>query len=561
MCGITGLFGNQAEQNTLDSMLEVAQRRGPEETTSVEVKGGLLGHTLLAFVNEGNNPQPLQEEGATMIYNGEVYNWKSLNHQYNLKAKNDTETLLRGFKQYGEEFLKQVDGQFAFIAQIEEEGNIQTYVARDKYGISPLVFGNNKEGELVIASTPEAVKRARVQTVKTVPAGTSGCVKGNDLDLSYWFELPKVSLENQRQKNPEDIVRKATQQVVTRIPEQTEILYTAMGGIDSQFVTTTVARNTSGNFGGAITVVPWDPNDPNNMTLGDYHEAKASVEILEDEGIKINHYVVQLDPGYIDSTLDRVLKVLGPDYFNACCGLAEDLVATTAKKYGGKAIMTAGGPDEAGRSYKPWTQMHRNDLESGFHAVCDQFASAEGVRAGLVFGEHGLENRVPLSHLIEDSQYWTADQKQQIEDWGDGNPFSIQMKDKIAWRQGLEGLLPEKSLNKPKETIHGASGSKPAVYHVAKNDAQFQTEREEFIEDMKQYGWDLLVHSDLNDLDSNNKITEGQLYVAWRWSKLEPEDFTRGLSGRYVRDTHSTSLTDKIAQPVCYDWLPAESAR
>jgi hypothetical protein len=267
--------------------------------------------------------------------------------------------------------------------------------------------------------------------------------------------------------------------------------------------------------------------------------------MLQQEGITINHYVVQLTPQYVDSALDRLLKVLGPDYFNICCGLAEDLVATTAKKYGGKAIMTAGGPDEAGRSYKNWTLQYKDNLDAGFYAVCDQFASSEGVRAGLVFGELGLENRVPLAFLIEESMSVPAEQKQIVKSWGDGsNPTTILMEDKIFWRQALDGILPKRSLRKPKETIHSASGAKLALQYVADNDQQYQIERQAFRTEAEKLGW-FITFDD---------------YCLWRWSKLEPEKFAAGANAYYGVSngrelSYSFELEDKIARPICYDWL------
>jgi asparagine synthetase B (glutamine-hydrolysing) len=557
MCGITGIFGLNPDQSKLESMLKVALRRGPESASIKEVEGGLLGHTLLAFVREGNNLQPLVDGNSVMIYNGEVYNWESLNAKYDLGAANDTETLLKGLKSKGIDFLKEIDGQFAFIAQIEGK----TVVARDKWGISPVVYGKNTDGELVIGSTPETVEQAGVKHVKTVPAGTFGIVEDGDLKLEYWFQLAKVAVEDQKAADPKDILKKATESVITRIPEKQDILYTAMGGIDSQFVTATVARHTNGRFGGAVTVVPWNPEQPDNMQLGDYHEAKATVDMLKKEGIEINHHVVQLTPEYINGALDRLLKVLGPDFFNVCCGLAEDLVATTVRNYDGKAVMTAGGPDEAGRSYKPWTLMHKNNLEEGFYAICDQFASSEGVRAGLVLGEHGLENRVPLAFLIEDAMYISAEQKQEVQSWGNGaDPYTIKMKDKIFWRQALQGVLPEKSLSKPKETIHSASGAKPALHYLALNDNTYQAERAQFIEDAKQYGWEKLIKG-VNNVDPKDVIAEGELYCLWRWSRIEQQHFKEGCQKRYEPSgqgmNYSPELKDKAERPICYDWMLA----
>ncbi|MBL4839163.1 MAG: hypothetical protein JKY34_16485 [Kordiimonadaceae bacterium] len=561
MCGIVGIFGKNASEAELNKMQIVTARRGPEKQTGRQIKGGWLGHNLLSFVAIGNNSQPLLLPGITLVWNGEIYNWRELEAEFGFSAKNDTELLAFGLRDVGVEFLRKIQGQFAFIAQIEADGNVKTVVGRDRWGISPLAFGVNGSGDIAIASTEAAVAQANVSAIKTIPAGSYGEVQDGGITLEYWQQLQQVPVPQQGSICPKGVIAKVKQRVESRIPEQRDILFTAMGGIDSQTVTVFTARATNGEFGGAITVVPWDPQQPDTLTLGDYHEAKASLTMLAAEGIEVKHHVAQLNPDYIRGNsdvcpLDRVLSVLGPDYFHVCCGLAEDLVATTAGKLRGKAIMTAGGPDEAGWSYKPWTHMHRGNLEEGFFAIGDQFSSAEGVRAGLVFGEHGIENRVPLAHLIEDAMGVKADQKQDILDWGDANdPLSIKMRDKIFWREAVAEILPIGSLNQPKKTIHGATGVKLALYHVACADKAFLKEREGFIRELIPLGWQSNVFCTLNHLDPNNIITEGQVYCLWRWRTLAHDLFLQGSPKRYLHSLYSPHLQDKINRPLCYDWM------
>jgi asparagine synthetase B (glutamine-hydrolysing) len=562
MCGITGIFGREVKESELKEMLNVASRRGPERADTKKVEGGVVGHTLLAFVNEGNNPQPhVDEDGkSTIVYNGEVYNWQELNSKYNLKADTDTATLLKGLKSRGIDFLKETDSQFAFVAQVQNEaGKLETIMARDKWGISPLVFGKDQYGRTVVGSTPEAIVAGGVNPtqIKTLPAGSYGKInEDGSVKVEYWFQLPNIKVEDQKDANIKVLRAKAIASVESRIPEKTDILYTAMGGMDSQFITATIARKTKGAFGGAVTVVPWNQNDPTNKTLGDYKAARTTIEMLEKEGIKINHQVIQMTPEYIDSAIDRVMNVLGPDYFNVCCGLAEDLVATTVKELGGKAIATAGGPDEAGRSYKPMTLKHRNRLEEAWHGICDQFASSEGVRAGLVLGEHGLENRVPLAFLIEESQYIKPEQKLQVDSWGDEkDPFTIKQREKIFFRDIVRPYLPEFSVNTPKDTVHGATGTKPTIKYLAENDKEFQADKPRFFAEMERIGWDEYVIP----YGDKSPFGNGPAYCLWRWAKTHKTEFEAGAKIRYYGKSghvdYSSELADKIERPVCHDHM------
>lgn len=560
MCGITGIFGKNPQKQDLEKMLEVSGRRGPEGSELRHVQDGFMGHSLLAFVNEGNNPQPYVEGKNVIVYNGEVYNWRELNEKYNLGAETDTQVVLRGVGKKGIDFLKDIDGQFAFIAQYDETGKTRTYVGRDEWGISPLVYGNDASNRVIIASTPEAAMAGGVDPckVKTLPAGAYGIINNGDVNVNYWTQLPYVNPRHLKNADISSLRTKAVQSVEKRIPEKAEILFTAMGGMDSQFITATIARKTKGNFGGAITVVPWDQKNPTNTSLGDYRAAKETIDMLEKEGIKVNHQVVQMTPEYVESAIDRVMNILGPDYFNVCCGLAEDLVATTAKRLGGKAIMTAGGPDEAGRSYKPMNLRHRDRLEQGWYGICDQFSSSEGVRAGLVFGDHGLENRVPLAFLIKESQYIRPDQKLQVDDWGNGSdPMTIQQREKIFFRDMVRPYLPEFSVNVPKDTVHGATGTKPTIKYLADNDQEFQLDKTRFLAEMEITGWDkyTIPHSD------NSPFGNGPAYCLWRWQKSHKQEFQAGAEARYsgVRGNYdySHNLEDKKNRPICHDHMLA----
>ncbi|MBI4140512.1 asparagine synthetase B [Candidatus Woesearchaeota archaeon] len=556
MCGITAIIGEKNKPD-LERMLAVVARRGPEGRTTGETKHAQFGHALLGFVQEGENPQPFIDGNATFVWNGEIYNWKELNQKYQLGASTDTQTLLRGVRKKGKDFLLEIDGQYAFVADIN--GNI--VVGRDLYGICPLAFGH-KNNAVYIASTTAALSKVGIFEPKTVPGGTFGTVEGGDINLVPWKDISELVYTEKRELHAEEVLETAEKSVCDRITENQDVLFTTMGGIDSQFVSATVARATKGAYGGAITIVPWKQNDIFNMDSGDYFAAKATVEMLAQEGITLKHQVVQLDPSYVREAIDRVVGVLGPDYFNVCCGLAEDLVASTAKRLGGKAVMTAGGPDEAGWSYKPWALKYKNRLEEGFAVVSDQFTSSEGVRAGLVFGEHGLENRVPLAFLIEKFMSAPQHQKAIVSDWGDlKDPFSIKMKDKILWREAIKSKLPEYSLNQQKAMIHASTGAKEVLYEVARRDEIYLQERTNFINSAKNNGWDYsIIFAPLSKLDQNNMITEGQLYCLYSWSRVAPEEFKAGSFARYGHKNggiprYSYSVCDKVKRPLCFDWM------
>ena len=52
----------------------------------------------------------------TIVYNGEVYNYKNISKKINRKWKtSDTEVILEGFVEFGIDFIKELNGMFVII--------------------------------------------------------------------------------------------------------------------------------------------------------------------------------------------------------------------------------------------------------------------------------------------------------------------------------------------------------------------------------------------------------------------------------------------------------------
>jgi asparagine synthase (glutamine-hydrolysing) len=91
--------------------------------------------------------QPMTQEDRTWICNGEIYNWRQLAHQHDLRTDTGSDCEILGglyekFCHSGislDAFFNALDGVFAMI--IVDEGRQQIIVARDPYGVRPLYRG------------------------------------------------------------------------------------------------------------------------------------------------------------------------------------------------------------------------------------------------------------------------------------------------------------------------------------------------------------------------------------------------------------------------------------
>lgn len=115
--------------------------RGPDSQNAWEHNNISFFHLRLAIIDLAGGQQPMHLDNRYhIIYNGEIYNYKELNHKFNLEltTNSDTETILRLYQMLGRDFLKELDGMFALAIYDSEQKEI--FLARDRAGEKPLYY-------------------------------------------------------------------------------------------------------------------------------------------------------------------------------------------------------------------------------------------------------------------------------------------------------------------------------------------------------------------------------------------------------------------------------------
>jgi len=140
MCAIHGILSNQPEQ--IDKMIQAAHHRGPDGNGKWNDEDLTLGHNLLSIVDEEvNSKQPWHLNNLVLVFNGEIYNHlelrKTLSHKF--QTNTDTETLIAGINEKGIDFIKKLDGMFAFACYDKTKKHLT--IARDSNGTKPVYFG------------------------------------------------------------------------------------------------------------------------------------------------------------------------------------------------------------------------------------------------------------------------------------------------------------------------------------------------------------------------------------------------------------------------------------
>jgi len=164
MCGI--LFIAQHDASRVDAASAAAaldrQRwRGPDAQRLLTLADGRvhLGHNRLAIIDpDARADQPMVSACGryTVVFNGEIYNHRALRERHALQVRtgSDTEVLLEGFARFGEAFVAQLEGMFAFVLHDRVQGS--WIAARDAMGIKPL-YVHRSSGLVVLASEPATV--------------------------------------------------------------------------------------------------------------------------------------------------------------------------------------------------------------------------------------------------------------------------------------------------------------------------------------------------------------------------------------------------------------------
>lgn len=173
MCGIAGFCNIRADytketskwQGILTDMKKTLQHRGPDDEGDYLTAEIGLAHTRLSIIDLSRGHQPITREkfgcSYTIIYNGELYNTSELRENlirmgYIFKTHTDTEVILVGYMAFGINFIKELNGIFAFA--IWDDNGKTLILARDRLGVKPL-FYTIKENTLIFSSEIKALFR------------------------------------------------------------------------------------------------------------------------------------------------------------------------------------------------------------------------------------------------------------------------------------------------------------------------------------------------------------------------------------------------------------------
>ncbi|MCA1501835.1 asparagine synthase (glutamine-hydrolyzing) [Bradyrhizobium sp. NBAIM14] len=151
MCGIAGFCG-AGDYSDIRTMTDALAHRGPDGFGYHADKAHrlFLGHRRLAILDIRGGTQPMWNETTSIavIFNGEIYNHVELRAELERRGHrfasdhSDTEVLVHGYEEWGEDLPLRLNGMFAFAVWDSEKA--QLFLARDRFGEKPLFYSSGK---------------------------------------------------------------------------------------------------------------------------------------------------------------------------------------------------------------------------------------------------------------------------------------------------------------------------------------------------------------------------------------------------------------------------------
>ena len=145
MCGIGGIIDfKQRQPGLIRKMADALSHRGPDARGLHEEGRVHLAHLRLSILDtssRGNQPMYSADGRLTMVFNGEVYNFRELRRQLPdriWKTETDTEVILAAYEHWGVRCAEHFNGMFAMA--IWDRDREELFLARDRMGIKPLYY-------------------------------------------------------------------------------------------------------------------------------------------------------------------------------------------------------------------------------------------------------------------------------------------------------------------------------------------------------------------------------------------------------------------------------------
>jgi asparagine synthase (glutamine-hydrolysing) len=376
MCGIAGCYQQADGHKLTDIMTERIAHRGPDsgalwshEDERVSIH---LGHRRLSIIDlSASANQPFIKGGLTLVYNGELYNYRELRAELEKKGatfitNGDTEVVLEAWRYWGPEALPRFRGMFAFAIADTKTGELA--LARDPLGIKPLLYLRRGDG-IVFASELKALLAALGPELKIEPGAMVASM------LYYWVPEQRCSIqgvtklpagswarfspdgrhEEHYYWRVQDVAREAAagpaadlkaimeESVTAHMVADVPVSSFLSGGLDSSIITVLAHRQAASVDAYTIT---FRPEDQKLEAMPD--DAIYARKVARQFGITLHE--IEISPDIVDM-LPKMVEILDEPIGDPAA-INTLLMCQAARERGVKVLLSGMGADELFGGYR-----------------------------------------------------------------------------------------------------------------------------------------------------------------------------------------------------------------
>jgi len=406
MCGIAGFVNLKkipAERKIICQMVQSLRHRGPDEKGTFIKKNIALGIRRLSIIDLVGGSQPISNENnkVTVVFNGEIYNFKELRNElivkgHRFKSQSDTEVIVHLYEEEKEKLFERLNGMFAIA--LWDDSQKELFLARDRFGEKPLYFGRFGQtfifgSELKSLLCHPKVKReldfdslSRYLTFEYVPAPHSIFKNIYKLDAGCYLVLKETKIQVKRYwdvkfnqfnfQSKEEILEKLggllDDSVKRRLVADVPLGVFLSGGIDSSTISFFAAKNS--------------PKRVKSFSIGfeeeSFDESLYAKSVASQLGLDHHHQIFR--EGDLLNLIPKVVKLLDEPFADASI-LPTYLLSQFAKEKV-KVVLGGDGGDELFMGY-PTFQAHRL---ANFYTLLPNF-----IHKGIV---EPIVKRMPVSY-------------------------------------------------------------------------------------------------------------------------------------------------------------------
>lgn len=428
MCGIVGVLRSPRKASELINTLS---HRGPDADGWCDLGACSLAMTRLAILDQSQraNP-PMTCRDATIVFNGEIYNFLSLRQElkslgWTFETTGDTEVLLKALLQWGAAALSRLRGMYAFLLWHADKGEL--WAARDKFGIKPLYWATGVENDVYFASEAKALTEfvgCHVSTLAVAeflhfgsPYTATAFENVIELSpgvLSIWksdlsVDVTPVTTSESLDQSVHELVGSA---VKSHLVSDRPVALFLSGGFDSALIASQLAKKST-----PPTAITIDTGDNSGDVVG---ARRTSIQY------GLPHQIVSFSTSEIRQQFDNYIRSMDQPTVD---GFNTFLVSNAANKAGFTVALSGLGGDEVFGGYGYYQHSHLVARASSVHRYLPR-RLREGIERVLAAKTRRLPSQMAsilAAHTVaERYRSWrclfTVDEVRQLTGTSPGSP-------------------------------------------------------------------------------------------------------------------------------------------